>query len=168
MQTGAPSSDFEVLLAPGSARFDVPRVVPLANADIADSLRRAVQHLESLQETDGSWEAEMVWNTMLLSQYVIVRRITGRFPLPARERRQIIKHYAVRQRSDGSWPMHIESEGFMFFTSIAYVSLRMLGVDKDDPMLVRARAWLQARDVRTFPPGASFGCRCSVSPSTKA
>src|SRR5690242_18504110 len=89
--------------------------------DVTDALRRGVAHVESLQENDGSWEAEMVWNTMLLSQYVIVRRVTGRFPLPARERQQILKHYKVHQLADGSWPMHIESDGYVFFTCLAYI-----------------------------------------------
>ena len=38
---------------------------------------RALQHLVSLQRDDGSWEGEVVWCTMILSQYVIVRHITS-------------------------------------------------------------------------------------------
>jgi squalene/oxidosqualene cyclase-like protein len=128
--------------------------VPVANT--REVLRRAVAHLESLQEADGCWEAEMVWNTMLLSQYVIVRCVTGRFPLPARERQQIIKHYAARQLADGSWPMHIESEGYMFFTCLAYVSLRLLGVSQSEPSLARARDGVRARDVRSIPTWGKF------------
>jgi lanosterol synthase len=124
--------------------------------DVTDALRRGVARVESLQEKDGSWEAEMVWNTMLLSQYVIVRRVTGRFPLPARERQQILKHYKTHQLADGSWPMHIESDGYVFFTCLAYISLRMLGVDKNEPMLARARDWLRARDVRRIPTWGKF------------
>ena len=124
--------------------------------DASEALRRAVKHLESLREADGRWEAEMVWNTMLLSQYVIVRRVCNAFPLPARERAQIIRHFEVTQRADGSWPMHRESPGYMFFTCLAYVSLRLLDVAPDSALLTRARAFLHAGDVRRIPTWGKF------------
>jgi lanosterol synthase len=99
----------------------------------------------------------MVWNTMLLSQYVIVVHATGQAAtLSPRERGQMIKHFTVRQLADGSWPMHIDSDGYLYFTTLAYISLRMLGVDSDAPILARARAWIHQRDVRSIPTWGKF------------
>ena len=39
---------------------------------------RAIRSLIALQKADGGWEGEMVWNTMILSQYVIVMTAVGR------------------------------------------------------------------------------------------
>ena len=118
------------------------------------ALARAIQHLQSIQYPDGYWEAEMVWNTMLLSQYVIARRIVdgaperaqlGRWPVDEATRQKILQHYRVMQLADGSWPMHIEGRGYVFMTTLAYVALRLLGLDENEPMVARARAWLHAQ-----------------------
>ena len=101
----------------------------------------AVSHLLAIQKPDGGWEGEMVWNTMILSQYVIVQRAVGRTIAPT-VARGMIQHYRVTRTADGSWGMHSESEGYVFFTALAYVALRLLGVEKDDPLLVAARQFL--------------------------
>lgn len=98
----------------------------------------------------------MVWNTMLLSQYVIVRRGAGAWPLGQRDRDAIVHHYAVNHLPDGSWPMHRESGGYMFLTCLAYVSLRILGLPGDDPMVVRARRFLHQHDVLSVPTWGKF------------
>jgi len=120
-----------------------------ANASVhadANALERAIKHLRSLQHSDGRWEAEMVWNTMLQSQYVLARATIGgkHWPVSDEERRLLIKSYQVTQLADGSWPMHGEGPGYVYFTGLAYVALRVLGVGKDEPICARAREWLRA------------------------
>lgn len=107
---------------------------------------QALGRLLALQRPDGCWEGEMVWNTMILSQYVIVREVVGR-PLRLDEpsRTAAIRHYQVSQRADGSFGMHPESGGYVFFTTLAYVALRLLGVEAAEPLTARARAWLMAQ-----------------------
>jgi len=128
-----------------------PEVVPtgaparvLPTLETPETLDRALQHLRSLQHPTGYWEAEMVWNSMLLSQYVLTRRICGKWPTPDAERAQIIKHYRVTRLADGSWPMHGEGEGYVFMTTLAYVALRVLGLSKDDPLIAPAPAFIRA------------------------
>jgi lanosterol synthase len=118
--------------------------VPAAAPTPKRAERRALESLVSLQQPSGCWEGEMVWNTMILSQYVIVRRVIGR-PFDEKQRAQILKNFTVTQRSDGSWGMHSESEGYVFFTTLAYVALRLLGLPADDPKLAAARKWLRAQ-----------------------
>jgi lanosterol synthase len=105
------------------------------------ALSRAVRHLQGLQNPQGGWEAEMVWNTMILSQYIIVNRTVGRPIAPAAAAR-MIQHYRVTRTPQGGWGMHGECDNYVFFTALAYVSLRLLGVPPSDPLCADARAWL--------------------------
>lgn len=109
----------------------------------AAAARRASEYLISLQRGGGDWEGEMVWCTMILAQTVIVRTIVGR-PYSEAEKVAIVRHFTWDQRPDGSWGMHPESPGYVFFTTIAYIALRLLGQQPDEPMLSKARAWLHA------------------------
>lgn len=86
----------------------------------------------------------MVWCTMILAQSVVVRTVTGR-PYAEADRARIIQHFAYYQDAEGAWGMHPESPGYVFFTALAYVALRMLGLSPEEPMLVRARNWLHAQ-----------------------
>ncbi len=115
---------------------------------------RALDHLAALQQANGMWEGEMVWNTMLLSQWVLVRRVTAtvksasaerQWPLSDALRENVLQHYRVTQLADGSWPMHGEGHGYVFMTTMAYVALRVLGISADDPLLQKALDWLRAR-----------------------
>jgi lanosterol synthase len=109
-------------------------------------LDAATRHLLSLQNATGYWEAEMVWNSMLLSQVILTRRIVGgkHWPIPAAEREAMIQHYRVTRLPDGSWPMHGEGHGYVYMTTMAYLALRVLGLSADDPLVAPARAWLRA------------------------
>ena len=118
-------------------------------------LASAVSHLASLQHEGGWFEAEMVWNTMLLSQWVMVQHITGR-PIDADRRRRILKHYEVTRLADGSWPMHGEGHGYVFFTTLAYVALRILGLPPEHPLVAPARTWLRAHGVLSVPSWGKF------------
>ena len=106
--------------------------------------QRAIKHLLRQQKPQGDWEGEMVWCTMILAQAIIVRTLVDR-PYNAREEQQILRHFEITQAPDGSWGMHPESPGYVFFTTLAYVALRLMGVPADHPMLTRARSWVQAQ-----------------------
>src|SRR5437763_16097018 len=98
-----------------------PVVPPESPGD--DSLRRALAHLLTLQKDDGCWEGEMVWCTMILSQYVIVQHLTGR-RWDEVVRQGVIRQYQVTRTADGAWGLHPESGGYVFTTTLAYVALR--------------------------------------------
>src|SRR5438105_2664589 len=107
-------------------------------------MNRAVDHLLSLQQDDGAWQGEMVWCTMILSQVVIVRTLAGR-PIDPDTARRMIRHYEITRTADGVWGLHPESGGYVFTTTLAYVALRILGLQADDSMLITARRWLHAQ-----------------------
>jgi len=125
----------------GRAGFKTPL---LSHRDVAAASRRAAHRLLQLQGPNGDWEGEMVWCTMILAQAVIVRTVVGR-PYNELEKRGIVRHFQCHQRSDGSWGMHPESAGYVFFTTLGYVALRLLGLPPGTPMLADARRWLHAQ-----------------------
>jgi 2,3-oxidosqualene cyclase len=113
--------------------------------DAADPLDRGIRYLLSQQRPNGCWEGEMVWCTMILSQYVIVKRVTGHsFDEKAREK--MVQYFRASRTSAGVWGMHPESKGYVFFTTLAYVALRLLGLPPADPLLATARSWLHRQD----------------------
>ncbi|HXJ83072.1 MAG TPA: 2,3-oxidosqualene cyclase [Candidatus Methylomirabilis sp.] len=116
-----------------------------------------MERLLELQRPGGDWEGEMVWCTMILAQAIIVRTIVGR-PYPAEDRPRIIDYFQRQQADDGSWGMHPESPGYVFFTTLAYVALRLLGTPPEHPMLVKARAWLHSQpgSVKAIPTWGKF------------
>ena len=98
------------------------------------------------QKGKGDFEGEMVWCTMILAQSLIVRAIIGK-PYTPDDLEKILLHFKVTQAEDGSWGMHPESQGYIFFTTLAYVSLRLSGIPPDEPLLARALKWLKSQTV---------------------
>jgi len=101
----------------------------------------AIAHLCSLQFADGRWEGEMVWNTMLLSQYVITRRLIGRWPLPEADIASVLRHFEITQLPDGSWPAHRQGPSSVYLTVLAYVTIRVLGLPEEAPIVAKAGDW---------------------------
>ncbi len=109
------------------------------------ALLLAARNLAGLQKPGGDWEAEMVWNTMLLAQYILVHRIVAGTPTITGARREaMIQHFSHWQRADGGWGMHPESPSYVYFTTMAYLALRVLEVPADAPMILAARRFLRA------------------------
>ena len=111
---------------------------------MTNALDRGINHLISQQRENGCWEGEMVWCTMILSQYIIVQRIAGR-SFDEQIRAEMITYFRVSRTPEGAWGLHPESGGYVFFTTLAYVSLRLLGVSAEDPLTATARKWLHAQ-----------------------
>src|SRR5512146_745722 len=110
---------------------------------LTDAVRRGTQALITQQRPDGAWEGEVVWNSMLLAQYVIVRRIVGRWPIAEVDRDAMLRYFARTSRPDGSFGMHPDSAGYLFFTTLAYVAMRLLGLGPTAPVAQRAMSWIR-------------------------
>jgi len=110
--------------------------------EAAAGLERAVGHLLALQSPRGDWEGEVVWCPMLSAQYVIARRVVGR-PVDGATAAGLRRYLEGCRTADGAWGLHREAGGAVFVTTLVYVALRMLGLERDEPAVKEARAWLQ-------------------------
>ncbi len=117
---------------------------PEISNDVSPDVSRALLHLVSLQRPDGAWEGEMVWCSMILSQYVIVRHMVGQ-PVAEKDHAGILHHYRVTRTQQGAWGLHPESPGYVFTTALAYVALRLLGLPPEHDLCAPARRFLRER-----------------------
>uniref|UniRef100_A0A3Q1GPW3 Terpene cyclase/mutase family member n=1 Tax=Acanthochromis polyacanthus TaxID=80966 RepID=A0A3Q1GPW3_9TELE len=58
---------------------------------------------------------------------------------------EMVRYLRSVQLPDGGWGLHIEDKSTVFGTALSYTSLRILGVDPDDPDMVRARNNLHSK-----------------------
>lgn len=116
---------------------------PSLEADVAQAYARALERLRAGQQPKGAVAGEVVWNPMLVCQYVIACHVLGRPIDPARKRR--IRRALERQvRPDGGWGMHPDSDSWLFHTTLGYVALRLLGHPASDPLAAGALRWIRA------------------------
>ena len=135
---------------PGPGRIDEPDPPEASSA-----LRSATEHLLSLQGDDGSWEGEVVWCPMLTAQYVLVHHITQQ-PLDSDRCRLVLRSFEQTRLESGTWGLHEHSPPHLFVTTLVYVAARLLGVERDDPLIAPARRFLQAEGVLNIPTWGKF------------
>lgn len=102
----------------------------------------AVAHLSRVQQDNGAFAGEVVWNPMLPCQYVILCHILGH-AIPEARKARIRRALELQVRPDGGWGMHPDSPSYLFHTTLGYVALRLLGESPDDPLLADAKAWIE-------------------------
>ncbi|KAF5971075.1 lanosterol synthase [Fusarium bulbicola] len=109
---------------------------PLAAAE------NGLDFFEKLQLPSGHWGCEYGGPMFLLPGIVMTWYVT-RTPVSSAKATAIYKYISARAHPvDGGWGLHIEGESSVFGTLMNYVALRLLGVDPEDPVLVKARGTL--------------------------
>ena len=127
----------------------------LAPEGTEEALRRATERLLVLQAKDGSWEGEMVWCPMLTAQYVLLSYILDEELEPQRVR-LVLRNFERTQLAEGLWGLHEHSHPYLFVTTLVYVAARLLGVDKDDPLIARAGRFVRSESVLGIPSWGKF------------
>ena len=123
--------------------------------DASSALRSATAHLLSLQRNDGSWEGEVVWCPMLTAQYVLLHHIMEQ-PLDPDRRRLVLRSFERTRLEGGAWGMHEHSPPHLFVTTLVYVAARLLGVERNDPLIAPAGRFLHAEGVLNIPTWGKF------------
>ncbi|KAF5011198.1 hypothetical protein FDECE_2684 [Fusarium decemcellulare] len=101
-----------------------------------------LEFFEKLQLPSGHWGCEYGGPMFLLPGFVITWYVT-KTPIPDAYATEMRNYLAARAHpEDGGWGLHIEGESTVFGTALNYTALRLLGVDAEDPMMVKARATL--------------------------
>ncbi|KAI9758676.1 MAG: hypothetical protein M4579_002924 [Chaenotheca gracillima] len=107
-----------------------------------DCARNGLDYFSHLQLPPGNWACEYGGPMFLLPGFAITWHVT-QTPIPDPVRVEIKNYLFARQNpDDGGWGLHIEGESSVYGTAMNYVVLRLVGVDADDPRMVRARAML--------------------------
>src|SRR5690606_7775666 len=128
--------------------------------EVLRGYQRALEALAAAQQQNGAWAGEVVWNPMLVCQYVICCHVVGR-EIPADRKARIRKSLEVQLKRDGGWGMHPDAprpgprpttssasglagadESWLFHTILGYVALRLIGEDPRDPLLRNALVWI--------------------------
>ena len=113
-------------------------------ASAASAALKAAEFYMRLQCDDGHWGGDYGGPMFLMPGIVIVAYVTGTMDtlLPASHRRAMVCYLLNHQQTDGGWGTHIESPSTMFGTTLSYVTLRLLGVARDDGAMVRGRGFI--------------------------
>ena len=142
-------------MSPDDGGAGAARTGGSAPPDAEPALRRAAGRLLDLQDEDGAWEGEMVWCPMLTAQYVLLQHILGE-PIDSGRRRRILRSFERTRLEGGAWGLHEHSPPHLFVTVLVYVASRLLGVERDDPLVASARRFLAEEDVLAVPSWGKF------------
>ncbi len=123
--------------------------------DAGPALKNANARLLDLQDEQGGWEGEMVWCPMLTAQYVLLHHILEK-PLDPGRRRRVLRSFQQTRLEGGAWGLHEHPPPNLFVTTLVYVAARLLGVEREDPLLDPARRFLQVEGVLGIPSWGKF------------
>lgn len=140
-------------IAHASAAVSTAPIEP-SNDPNAQAYAKALDALAARQQDNGAFAGEVIWNPMLVCQYVFVCHIVGH-EIPEARQRLIHRSLEVQEFPGGGWgmlpvvhpddpdePRAFQGEAWLFHTTLGYVTLRLLGASADDPMCARARAFI--------------------------
>src|SRR5437016_1102077 len=104
---------------------------------VAVGIDAARKYLFSRQHEQGYWSGELVADTTLESDYILLHTLLG---TGNKERFQKCANYILRhQNEDGGWPIYINGPSNISASVKAYFGLKLAGYNSDHPALVRAR-----------------------------
>jgi len=120
----------------------IPQVADPKKQRITEALVKGINYHAFLQSDDGHWPGDYGGPLFLLPGLLIAAYISET-PFPKAHREMMKIYLFNHQNKDNGWGMHIEGESTMFGTVMQYVSLRILGVDKQHEQLISARQWIK-------------------------
>uniref|UniRef100_A0A3B4XVJ3 Terpene cyclase/mutase family member n=1 Tax=Seriola lalandi dorsalis TaxID=1841481 RepID=A0A3B4XVJ3_SERLL len=103
-----------------------------------DAALKGMDFYRHLQAEDGHWAGDYGGPLFLLPGLLITCHV-AKIPLAEAWKKEMVRYLRSVQLPDGGWGLHIEDKSTVFGTALSYTSLRILGVDPDDPDMVRAR-----------------------------
>lgn len=106
------------------------------------ALRRGAVALTRQQADDGSFEGEVSWSPVLTAQYVLAWHAMGRRIAPER-RANLLVYFERTRLPEGTWGLHEQGEPDVLVTTLVYIACRLLGIEKDEPTLRAAYAFIR-------------------------
>ena len=125
------TADHDTALSPAAARA---------------ALDRAIEALRSHQHDDGHWRAELEGDSILQSEYLLMKFILGQEDAPLADGRpasavlpKIAEMLRRQQRDDGGWGQYPRSGIDLSATVKGYFALKLMGDDPESEPMIRAR-----------------------------
>uniref|UniRef100_A0A669CQH1 Terpene cyclase/mutase family member n=1 Tax=Oreochromis niloticus TaxID=8128 RepID=A0A669CQH1_ORENI len=109
-----------------------------------DAALKGMHFYSQLQAEDGHWAGDYGGPLFLLPGLLITCHV-AKISLPEAWKMEMVRYLRSVQLPDGGWGLHVEDKSTVFGTALSYTSLRILGVDPDDPDMVRARNNLHSK-----------------------
>ncbi len=107
------------------------------STDALPALERGRQYLLSLQRGDGHWVGELEGDTILETEYVLLRQFMG--CLDEDRLRKLANHVRGQQLTTGGWSLYPGGPPDVSSSVKAYLTLKLAGVSRDHEEMVRAR-----------------------------
>ena len=109
-------------------------------ARVQEAIASSQNYLLSIQESDGHWCAELESNVTITAEVVLLHKIWG----TDREKplSKIEAYLRSQQCEHGGWELYYGDGGELSTTVEAYMALRLLGVKREDPALVKAQKFI--------------------------
>ncbi|KAF3941061.1 hypothetical protein ABW19_dt0204546 [Dactylella cylindrospora] len=107
-----------------------------------DVARNGLTFFSKLQLPGGNWACDYSGPMFLIPGLVMCWYATG-IPFPETWAKEMIRYLCNRAHpEDGGWGLHTEGESSVFGTACNYAALRLLGMDAEHPVAVKARGTL--------------------------
>lgn len=119
------------------AAAKAPSVAAPVDPLVAAALGRARDHLLSLQKPDGHWCGELQGDSILESEYILMKFILGQENDP--QLPLVANHLRRLQDAGGGWSMFPGGSPDVSGTVKAYYALKLMGDDPASPHMVAAR-----------------------------
>uniref|UniRef100_A0A671U7D2 Terpene cyclase/mutase family member n=1 Tax=Sparus aurata TaxID=8175 RepID=A0A671U7D2_SPAAU len=136
----------QTMLEAHSLGLDTSKFVsgsPAAHTAV-DAALKGMHFYSHLQAEDGHWAGDYGGPLFLLPGLLITCHV-AKIPLAEAWKKEMVRYLRSVQLPDGGWGLHVEDKSTVFGTALSYTSLRILGVEPDDPDMVRARNNLHSK-----------------------
>ncbi|MFE0457905.1 squalene--hopene cyclase [Kitasatospora sp. NPDC058965] len=125
----------------GTPAAEAEQASPLDRAAIEDSLRRATEHLLSLQDDEGWWKGDLETNVTMDAEDLLLRQFLD--IRTAEQTAATAEWIRSQQREDGTWGTFHGGPPEISTTVEAYVALRLAGDRPEDPHMRAAAEWVR-------------------------
>ncbi|XP_031109626.1 cycloartenol synthase-like isoform X1 [Ipomoea triloba] len=140
----------------GLQQVKVENEEEISEEAVVRTLRRGLRFYSTIQAEDGYWPTDYGGPLFLLPCLVIGLSVIGELNaiLQEEHQKEILRYIYNHQNVDGGWGLHIEGHSTMFCTALNYVTLRILGEEKDggNGAMKEARKWILDHGGATFIP----------------
>lgn len=113
------------------------------DSQLQATIKASQNYLFSIQNSEGYWQGELESNVTITAETVLLHKIWHTDHL--RPLNKAKNYLFQKQRNTGAWELFYGDGGDLSTTVEAYMALRLLGVKKEDPALLKAKDFILKR-----------------------